>query len=48
MGWSALGSSERAKFGKVPAILRVMTRGNCMSKTNDISSIDLFLVSIVG
>ncbi|KAL7633332.1 UNVERIFIED_CONTAM: hypothetical protein RMT77_016438 [Armadillidium vulgare] len=45
MGWSALGSSERAKFGKVPAILRVMTRGNCMSKTNDISSIDLFLTN---
>ncbi|XP_042208980.1 uncharacterized protein LOC121857155 isoform X2 [Homarus americanus] len=40
--WPALGTSERASKGRIPAIAHLVSRGNCMSLRADMSSLEIF------
>ncbi|XP_069173007.1 uncharacterized protein [Procambarus clarkii] len=42
--WPALGTSEQASKGRIPAVARLVSRGHCSSLRADYSSLEIFQV----
>ncbi|KAK4305982.1 hypothetical protein Pmani_022174 [Petrolisthes manimaculis] len=42
--WPALGTSQDMSRGRIPALLRLVSRGDCLSPKADVSSFELFHV----
>lgn len=45
--WPALGTSKEASQGRIPAVARLVSRGDCTSLRADYSTLEIFQVSIV-